>query len=1104
MKSYPLRYILPAALLLIISMVVFSVGVMPGAPRPSDQTGGAQQFYEPYGRQVRALSPTGGSRYSADDDFIDWRRTTDRISSHTQDKEAVKITSGVSVKNDVSPPLRNMKQLPPRPMQEHEANENPKISRRHLDYQDRVIQTKASPNAMPTPILNFDGIPFPGVACNCSPPDTNGEVGTTQYVQIVNEGYQVFNKSTGASVLGPSSIVSLWAGFGGVCQNNGQGDPIVLFDQFTNRWIISQFAGTSVPTDECIAVSTTSDATGSYNRYDFNLGTNFFDYPHLSVWPDGYYMSMNVFNTAGDTFLGPQAFAFDRTAMLAGNTATFVTTGVLGDTLGGMLPADLDGSTFPPAGAPDPFLMDMDDGLTWRLYRFHADFITPANSTFTFNTLTGAAYTELCPTTRSCIPQPNTPVGLDGIGDRPMFRLAYRRFVDGHEALAGNKTVSAGGVSGIRWFEINNATSGTPTFVQQSTYQPDTTWRWMGSAAMDAAGNLGLGFSVSSGTVFPGVSYAGRLAGDPANTLGQGEATLVTGAGVQTSSRNRWGDYSDMTIDPLDDCTFWYTQEYYLTTASVNWKTRIGSFKFPGCAGSAPAPQPLLASAGAAVITSESFSPPNGAPDPGEQLTANFPLKNVGTGPTTNVVATLQNSGGITAIPTGENQNYGALAANGAPVSMPFVFSADGTCGGTITATLHLQDGTNDLGNATYNFQLGTTNTTTTFTENFDGVSAPVLPAGWTTTATGPSATLWVTSTTTPNSAPNDAFAPDLTKVADDQLVSPPLAIPAAGGQVTFKNLYNTESDFDGMVLEISIPTVNAGAFQDIITAGGSFAAGGYNATILFGSSSPIANRAAWSGLSAGTTTTPAYITTTVHLPAAANGQNIQLKWRAASDVSVAASGAAGVRVDDVTINTSTPVCTPAVRIDSMAPLAGRTSGGQQIILTGSFANLSSVKMGGSPASFFYTNGGGDTSMITVTTPAHAVGAVDIVLTPSVGGALTKTNAFAYLPTVFTDDTITVGQTTAKAQHILELRQAVDAMRAVAGLSGAPWSDPALAPGNTIRAVHITELRTFLDDAATRLGFSTSPYTEPGLTTGFVIKRIHIEELRQRIRTIAG
>src|SRR6266567_7896612 len=216
----------------------------------------------------------------------------------------------------------------------------------------------------------------------------------------------------------------------------------------------------------------------------------------------------------------------------------------------------------------------------------------------------------------------------------------------------------------------------------------------------------------------------------------------------------------------------------------------------------------------------------------------------------------------------------------------------------------------------------------------------------------------------------------------------------------------------------------------------------------------------------------------------------------------VTATSPEGINLDVIGYDLVTTTAT--LRIDSVAPPAGRTSGGQQIKLTGEFAGLSTVTMGGSSASWFYTNGSSDTSMITVTTPAHALGAVNIVLTPTSGSTLTKTNAFAYLPTVFTDNTIMVGQTTAKAQHILELRQAVDAMRAVAGLSGAPWNDPALAAGNTIRAVHITDLRTFLDDAATRLGFSTSPYTEPGLTTGFVIKRIHIEELRQRIRTIAG
>jgi len=191
------------------------------------------------------------------------------------------MTVGFSYHNDTSPPLRDMVQLPVRPHladddKGREANRNPLNPKTHIDSPDTVVQSTDAPNAMPTPILNFDGIPFPGVACNCAPPDTDGEVGATQYVQMVNEGYQVFNKTTGASVLGPSSIVSIWAGFGGVCQTAGDGDPIVLYDQIANRWVISQFAGSGTPTDECIAVSTTSDATGSYNRYGFHLGTNFF------------------------------------------------------------------------------------------------------------------------------------------------------------------------------------------------------------------------------------------------------------------------------------------------------------------------------------------------------------------------------------------------------------------------------------------------------------------------------------------------------------------------------------------------------------------------------------------------------------------------------------------------------------------------------------------------------------------------------------------------------------------------------------------------------------------------------------------------------------
>src|SRR6185369_11451246 len=313
--------------------------------------------------------------------------TADNTASSSFQGNRPDITVGESIRNDTSKPLREMKQQPVF-KEKREANENPKIKHIHKDAPDRKVQTTIAADAvtaanMPTADMNFNGMAFPGVACNCAPPDTNGEVGATQYVQMVNEGFQVFDKTTGTSLLGPSGISTIWSGFGGVCEFNGGGDPVVLYDQLADRWVISQFAGTSVPTDECVAISTTSDATGSYHRYDFHLGSNFFDYPHLGVWPDGYYMSMNVFNSTGTAFLGPQAFAFDRTKMLSGLPATFVTPGITGGPGEEVfLPADLDGSTLPPAGAPATFIEWPGLG-TYRVFHFHADFATPANTTFT-------------------------------------------------------------------------------------------------------------------------------------------------------------------------------------------------------------------------------------------------------------------------------------------------------------------------------------------------------------------------------------------------------------------------------------------------------------------------------------------------------------------------------------------------------------------------------------------------------------------------------------------------------------------------------------------------------------------------------------------------
>jgi uncharacterized repeat protein (TIGR01451 family) len=588
------------------------------------------------------------------------------------------IIVGRSLKNDVSRPLRLMPAKPIRPGAEHEASPNPRPVSQHRDALDAARQTKRFGPNMPSTTLNFDGIVFPGVSCNCAPPDTNGEIGATQYVQMVNQGFEVFDKTTGASVYGPVDIATVWDSFGGVCELKGDGDPVVLYDQLANRWLISQFAGDPVPTDECIAVSTGLDATGTWNRYDFHLGTDFFDYPHLGVWPDAYYMTMNVFNSAGTAFLGPQPFAFDRDAMLAGDSATFVTTraaAVFNSANDGMLPGDLDGSTPPPAGAPDPFLMS-GTAATWKLWRFHADFATPANSTFGLGgNLTPSAYSLLCPATRSCVPQLGTGDGLDGLGDRGMFRLAYRNFGD-HEALVGNQSVSSGGVAGIRWYEINHATSGAPAFTQQSTYQPDATWRWMGSAAMDQNGDLAIGFSASSATINPQIRYAGRLAGDPPNTLAQGEATLFAGTGSQVDTGNRWGDYSDLTVDPVNDCTFWYTQEYYDATGTFDWRTRIGKFRFAGC--SAPAQLMIDKTADADSVT------------PGSQIGFDVTLSNAGDDAATGIAVTDNLPGG-----TGINWSVDAGSSDagwsisGSAPNQSLVYTPT-TLAGTTVAHVHV------------------------------------------------------------------------------------------------------------------------------------------------------------------------------------------------------------------------------------------------------------------------------------------------------------------------------------------------------------------------------------------------------------------------------
>jgi hypothetical protein len=397
----------------------------------------------------------------------------------------------------------------------------------------------------------------------------------------------VFDKSTHAIAAGfPTAGNTLWSGFGGGCEINNDGDPIAQYDKAAGRWVLTQFSVTNPTTYgylQCVAVSTTSDATGTYNRYAFSYGaTQFNDYPKLGVWPDGYYVTYNIFN--GNSFGGAKACSFDRSKMLTGAAATQVCF-QLSASYGGVLPSDLDGTIAPPAGSPN-FLMNFGTN-SLNLWKFHVDFATPANSTLSSPTsILVAAFNPACGG-GTCIPQPGTAQKLDSLADRLMYRLAYRHFGDGHEALVVNQSVKVSGtkrseVDGVRWYEIRQP-NGAPVVNQQATYAPsDGVSRWMGSIAMDKVGDMAMGYSASSSSLYPSIRYTGRAPTDALGTM-QAENKIVDGTGSQLANLNRWGDYSAMSVDPVDDCTFWYTTEYLKASGTFNWSTQIASFKFPGC-----------------------------------------------------------------------------------------------------------------------------------------------------------------------------------------------------------------------------------------------------------------------------------------------------------------------------------------------------------------------------------------------------------------------------------------------------------------------------------------------------------------------------------------
>ena len=434
--------------------------------------------------------------------------------------------------------------------------------------------------AFTTP-TDFAGQGFSGV----NPPDTVGDVGPTFYIQMINGPggslVVIYNKN-GTVAVGPFELDSLGTGS---CAS-GLGDPIVLYDRLAGRWMLSEFSDSG--NNLCVYVSQTGDPiSGGWFNYQFQA-PDFPDYPKYAVWPDAYYIATNESL--------PAVYALDRGQMLAGGVATFqrfTAAALAGFPFQALTPSDIDGASIPPVGSPGYFIRHRDDEVHnvgsnnatqdfLEIWEFDVDFAAPGNSTFTGPTNIAVAEfdSDLCGLSSfDCFPQPGTATRLDPLREVVMWRSQYRNFGT-HETIVGNFVTDVDGADrgGIRWFELRR-TGGAWSLFQEGTYSPDTTNRWMGSIAMDVSGNIALGYSAGSSTVFPGIRYTGRLAGDPAGAMPQVETTVVIALGSNGS--NRWGDYSSMNVDPVDDCTFWYTNEY--ATTAGTWNTRIASFRFTSC-----------------------------------------------------------------------------------------------------------------------------------------------------------------------------------------------------------------------------------------------------------------------------------------------------------------------------------------------------------------------------------------------------------------------------------------------------------------------------------------------------------------------------------------
>jgi hypothetical protein len=722
------------------------------------------------------------------------------------------------------------------------------------------------------------------------PPDTMGAVGPNHVMTTLNSQVRIQTKT--GTTLSTVSLDAFWAPVGGAPSCF---DPKLTYDPFNNRWIFAAAAdGESASSAVLIAVSQNSDPTGTWFLYKADADASdvyWADFPALGFNKDWIVVSMNMFPNSGPGFGGVNFYVFSKTNLYAhglGQLTLLQDTSGLGFTI---TPAQ----TYDNSLSPE-YLLDVWDSLSGQLR------VSTITGPVGAETLTlGIAF----PTSGSWdeggigdfLPQLGSTRKIDG-GDTRLGSCVFR-----NGTLWATHTIflpaGASSRTAAQWWQVT--TNGAVQQVGRIDDPTGVLFYAYPSIAVNSNNDMLIGYSRFSANQYASGNYSLRLGIDSINTL-RADTVMKAGEGTYIKTfggpDNRWGDYSSTVLDPSSDSTFWTLQEYAAAPAgdpnidenNSRWGTWWGRVD----AGISI----VIASN---TITAEDCAPGNGVIDPNETITLNFTFRNVGATTSTNLIATLQTNGGVT-LPSAA-QNLGALAT-GASATRAFTFNANGTCGGTITATFQLQDGALNLGTIKATFTLGVLNVS--LAQTFDSVSPPTLPAGWTALNAIGAASTWVTTSTINDSAPNSAFVADASVRSDNRLTSPTFLITTTNAVLTFRNYYNLEfgsgsTAYDGGVLEISI---GGGLFTDILAAGGSFVTGGYNRTVSSSFQNPLAGRQAWSGDSGG------FITTTVNLPISAAGQNVQLRWRCGTDTS---DNAVGWYVDTISVKDGYACCASLV-----------------------------------------------------------------------------------------------------------------------------------------------------------------------------------------------